>query len=177
MGETGGKDFIIAHPSADPAALAVAMARGGFEYQGQKCSAPSRVYVPKSLWPEVRDRTAAIMEEIRVGDVADFRNFMGAVIDSRAFAKIGGYLEDASRNAIIVAGGQRNGEVGWFVQPTLVVTTDPGLMAPIAQGQRVGTVTLTAPDFPTQTLPVYAAQAVPRAGLASRLWGKMFGHK
>jgi 1-pyrroline-5-carboxylate dehydrogenase len=126
VGETGGKDFIIAHPSADPAALAVAIARGGFEYQGQKCSAPSRVYVPKSLWPEVRDRTAAIMEDIRVGDVADFRNFMGAVIDSRAFAKIGGYLDDASRNAIIVAGGQRNGEVGWFVQPTLVVTTDPG---------------------------------------------------
>jgi 1-pyrroline-5-carboxylate dehydrogenase len=126
VGETGGKDFILAHASADPAALAVAIARGGFEYQGQKCSAPSRVYVPASLWPEVRDRTVAIMQEIRVGDIADFRNFMGAVIDSRSFAKIGGYLDDAKANASIVAGGKRNGEVGWFIEPTLVETTDPG---------------------------------------------------
>src|SRR5207249_1195561 len=81
VGETGGKDFIVAHSSADPAALAVAIARGGFEYQGQKCSAVSRVYVPESIWPEVRDRTVAIMKDIRMGDVTDFRNFMGAVID------------------------------------------------------------------------------------------------
>jgi 1-pyrroline-5-carboxylate dehydrogenase len=81
VGETGGKDFIVAHPSADPAAVAVAIARGGFEYQGQKCSAASRVYVPKSIWKDVRDQTVAMMEEIRVGDVRDFRKFLGAVID------------------------------------------------------------------------------------------------
>src|SRR6187549_591242 len=85
VGETGGKDFIVAHSSADPVALSVAIARGGFEYQGQKCSAASRVYVPESIWPEVRDRTVAIMKELRVGDPADFRNFMRAVIDKRAF--------------------------------------------------------------------------------------------
>ncbi|HJP59396.1 MAG TPA: aldehyde dehydrogenase family protein, partial [Gemmatimonadaceae bacterium] len=89
VGETGGKDFIVAHPSADPVALSVAIARGGFEYQGQKCSAVSRVYIPESIWPEVRDRTVAIMKEIRMGDVTDFRNFMGAVIDKKAFSKIG----------------------------------------------------------------------------------------
>ncbi|PYP99887.1 MAG: 1-pyrroline-5-carboxylate dehydrogenase, partial [Acidobacteria bacterium] len=89
VGETGGKDFIVAHSSADPAALAVAIARGGFEYQGQKCSAVSRVYVPRSLWSDVRDRTVAIMRELRMGDVTDFRNFVGAVIDQKAFEKIG----------------------------------------------------------------------------------------
>ena len=83
VGETGGKDFIVAHPSADPTALAVAIARGGFEYQGQKCSAASRVYVPQSLWNEVRDRAVAMMNEIKMGDVRDFRNFMGAVIDQQ----------------------------------------------------------------------------------------------
>jgi 1-pyrroline-5-carboxylate dehydrogenase len=85
VGETGGKDFILAHPSADPASLAVAIARGAFEYQGQKCSAASRVYVPKSLWPAVRDRLVAIMEDMRMGDIQDFRNFVGAVIDQKAF--------------------------------------------------------------------------------------------
>ncbi len=85
VGETGGKDFIVAHPSADPAAVAVAIARGGFEYQGQKCSAASRVYIPESLWNEVRDRTVAMMQEIKIGDVRDFRNFLGAVIDQKAF--------------------------------------------------------------------------------------------
>ena len=99
VGETGGKDFIVAHPSADPQALAVAIARGGFEYQGQKCSAASRVYVPQSLWRDVRDRTVAMMSEIRMGDVRDFRNFMGAVIDEKAFKKIGEYLDDAKQNA------------------------------------------------------------------------------
>src|SRR5687767_1107386 len=92
VGETGGKDFIVAHSSADPVALSVAIARGGFEYQGQKCSAVGRVYVPRSLWNEVRDRTVAIMKTIKMGDVADFRNFMGAVIDRKAFDRIGGYL-------------------------------------------------------------------------------------
>ncbi|HEU4566104.1 MAG TPA: L-glutamate gamma-semialdehyde dehydrogenase [Gemmatimonadaceae bacterium] len=126
VGETGGKDFIVAHPSADPEALAVAIARGGFEYQGQKCSAASRVYVPTSMWSEVRDRTVAMMEQLRVGDVRDFRNFMGAVIDRKAFDKISAYLEDARANASIVSGGTAKGEAGYFITPTLVETRDPG---------------------------------------------------
>ena len=125
VGETGGKDFIVAHASADPAAVAVAIARGGFEYQGQKCSAASRVYVPKSIWNEVRDQTVAIMEEIRVGDVRDFRNFMGAVIDKKAFTKISEYLADAKDNARILSGGKADGKKGWFIHPTLVETADP----------------------------------------------------
>ena len=126
VGETGGKDFIVAHSSADPAALSVAIARGGFEYQGQKCSAASRVYVPESLWPEVRDRTVAIMKDIKMGDVADFRNFMGAVIDKKAFTKIGEYLEHGRKNANVVAGGVARGEEGYFIEPTLIETKDPG---------------------------------------------------
>jgi 1-pyrroline-5-carboxylate dehydrogenase len=125
VGETGGKDFIVAHASADPVALSVAIARGGFEYQGQKCSAVSRVYVPESIWPEVRDRTVAIMKDIRMGDVTDFRNFMGAVIDQKSFTKIGEYLEHGRQNASIVSGGVARGEDGYFIEPTLVVTEDP----------------------------------------------------
>jgi 1-pyrroline-5-carboxylate dehydrogenase len=126
VGETGGKDFIVAHPSADAAALAVGIVRGGFEYQGQKCSAASRVYVPRSLWPEVRDRCVAMIEQIRIGDVRDFRNFMGAVIDRKSFDKISGYLDDARRNATIVAGGKADDAEGYFVHPTLVESRDPG---------------------------------------------------
>src|SRR5215212_6040433 len=96
VGETGGKDFIVAHPSADAQALAVAIARGGYEYQGQKCSAASRVYVPKSLWPQVRDAAVGMIEQIRMGDVRDFRNFMGAVIDEKSFKKIDEYIVDAT---------------------------------------------------------------------------------
>jgi 1-pyrroline-5-carboxylate dehydrogenase len=126
VGETGGKDFIVAHASADPQALAVAIARGGYEYQGQKCSAVSRVYVPRSLWPTVKERVVAIIDEIKVGDPTDFRNFMGAVIDKRAFTKISEYIDDAKRNATIVAGGTVDGKSGYFVHPTLVETDDPG---------------------------------------------------
>ena len=125
VGETGGKDFIVAHPSADPIALAVAIVRGGFEYQGQKCSAASRVYVPKSLWPMVRDHVAQMASQIKVGDVRDFTNFMGAVIDKRAFDKHTEYLALAQRDCEIVTGGTSNGDVGYFVQPTLVRTDDP----------------------------------------------------
>lgn len=125
VGETGGKDFIIAHPSADPQAVAVAIARGGYEYQGQKCSAASRVYVPRSLWKEVRDRTVAIIEEIRMGDVRDFRNFMGAVIDRKAFEKISEYLADARANARVIAGGGAKGDVGYFIEPTLIEAPSP----------------------------------------------------
>src|SRR5918911_2743791 len=115
VGETGGKDFIVAHASADAEALATAIARGGFEYQGQKCSAASRVYVPRSLWDEVRDRAVAMLEEMGVGDVRDFRNFMGAVIDEKAFRKISDYIDDAKKNATIVAGGTASGDEGWFI--------------------------------------------------------------
>ncbi|MEA2762354.1 MAG: 1-pyrroline-5-carboxylate dehydrogenase [Gemmatimonadaceae bacterium] len=126
VGETGGKDFIVAHPSADPAALSVAIARGGFEYQGQKCSAASRVYIPESIWPEVRDRTVAIMRDIKMGDVTDFRNFMGAVIDKKAFIKIGEYLDHGHKNATVISGGVARGEDGYFIEPTLIETKDPG---------------------------------------------------
>jgi 1-pyrroline-5-carboxylate dehydrogenase len=125
VGETGGKDFIIAHPSADVAGLATAIVRGGFEYQGQKCSAASRIYIPKSIWPEVRDRVIAMIKEIKVGDVSNFKNFMGAVIDKRAHDRITAYLADGKKNAKILAGGVANGETGWFVEPTLVQTEDP----------------------------------------------------
>jgi 1-pyrroline-5-carboxylate dehydrogenase len=125
VGETGGKDFIVAHASADPAALAVAIVRGGYEYQGQKCSAVSRVYVPASLWNDVRGRCEAMIKDIKIGDVRDFRNFMGAVIDRKAFDKISGYIEDARAHATIVAGGRCNAETGYFVEPTLVETQDP----------------------------------------------------
>ena len=125
VGETGGKDFIIAHPSADPTEVAVAIARGGFEYQGQKCSAASRVYVPQSLWNEVRERTVGMLQELKVGDVRDFRNFMGAVIDRKAFTKIGEYLEDARKNAKVLHGGTAKGDEGYFIQPTLLQTDDP----------------------------------------------------
>ncbi|MBP7776438.1 MAG: L-glutamate gamma-semialdehyde dehydrogenase [Acidobacteria bacterium] len=126
VGETGGKDFIMVHPSADPQEVAVAMVRGAYEYQGQKCSAASRVYVPKSLWPEVRDRAVAMMREIKMGDTRDFRNFMGAVIDKKAFTKISGYIEHAKRNAKVVQGGGANGRAGYFIEPTLVQTDNPG---------------------------------------------------
>ncbi len=125
VGETGGKDFIVAHSSADPVALSVAIARGGFEYQGQKCSAASRVYVPKSLWPEVRDRTVAIMKDIKMGDVTDFRNFMGAVIDKKAFGKISEYLDHGRSNGKVLSGGVARGDDGYFIEPTLVETEDP----------------------------------------------------
>jgi len=126
VGETGGKDFIVAHSSADPVALSVAIARGGFEYQGQKCSAVSRVYVPKSIWPEVRDRTVAIMKDMRMGDVTDFRNFMGAVIDKKAFARIGEFLDHGRANASILSGGVARGDDGYFIEPTLIETKDAG---------------------------------------------------
>jgi 1-pyrroline-5-carboxylate dehydrogenase len=126
VGETGGKDFIVAHPSADVDALAVAIVRGGFEFQGQKCSAASRVYVPRSIWDAVRDRAVAMIDDIRIGDVQDFRNFMGAVIDKRAFDKISDYLEHAKKNASIVTGGRVDGSQGYFITPTIVETRDPG---------------------------------------------------
>jgi 1-pyrroline-5-carboxylate dehydrogenase len=128
VGETGGKDFILAHPSADVDALAVAMVRGAYEYQGQKCSAASRAYIPDSIWPAVRDRVVAMIEDIRVGDVADFSNFMGAVIDHRAFTKLRDHLEAAKQDpgVTVLAGGGTDDSIGFFVQPTLLQVEDPG---------------------------------------------------
>ena len=127
VGETGGKDFILAHPSADLDALAVAMVRGAYEYQGQKCSAASRAYIPDTLWPAVRDRVIAMIEDIRMGDVADFRNFMGAVIDRRAFTRLKDHLDRAKRDpgVKVLAGGVADDSVGYFVQPTLLQVEDP----------------------------------------------------
>src|SRR5438105_3218206 len=124
VGETGGKDFIVAHPSADAQEVAVAIVRGGFEYQGQKCSAASRVYIPESLWPEVRDRAVAMMREIKMGDVTDFRTFMGAVIESQSFDKISSYLADAKENRKVNQGGAAKGDTGYFIEPTLIETKD-----------------------------------------------------
>ena len=129
VGETGGKDFVFAHVSADVDALATALVRGAFEYQGQKCSAASRAYIPASLWPRVQDSLLAQVAEIRVGDVVDFTNFMGAVIDEHAFDSIRGYLDGVrnSRDARILAGGGADGRVGWFIEPTVVQVSRPDL--------------------------------------------------
>ena len=125
VGETGGKDFIVAHASADPQAVAVGMVRGAFEYQGQKCSAASRAYIPKSLWPDIRDRCVAMMQEIKQGDVRDFRNFVAAVIDERAFDRNKSYLDLAKTTANIVAGGGADKTKGYYIEPTLVEAQDP----------------------------------------------------
>jgi 1-pyrroline-5-carboxylate dehydrogenase len=124
VGETGGKNFVLAHASADVAALATAIIRGGFEYQGQKCSAASRVFVPKSLWPALRERLCDEIATIRVGDVADFGNFMGAVIDEKAWRKHTAVIEEARTQSgcQILTGGRTHRERGWFVDPTLIVT-------------------------------------------------------
>ncbi len=125
VGETGGKDFIVVHASADPQAVAVAAVRGAFEFQGQKCSAASRMYVPKSKWNDIRDRMVAMMKEIKVGDVRDFRNFMGAVIDKKSFDKISGYIDDGRKNAKVIQGGGCKGDEGYFIEPTLVESSNP----------------------------------------------------
>ena len=126
VGETGGKDFIFVHASADIDAVAAAIVRGGFEYQGQKCSAASRVYVPDSKWPAIRDRVVAMVAELRQGDPSDFRNFLCAVIDEASFNSISEYLDLAKSSASckVLTGGTGNREVGWFIPPTVVETSD-----------------------------------------------------
>src|ERR1041384_3442398 len=127
VGETGGKDFILAHASADVEALGPGMGRGAFEYQGQKCSAASRAYVPASLWPRVRDRVLEMLADVKVGDPADFRNFMGAVIDRKAFDKIKAYIEAAQQapGAKLGFGGGAHDADGYFIDPTLLQAEDP----------------------------------------------------
>jgi 1-pyrroline-5-carboxylate dehydrogenase len=125
VGETGGKDFIVAHPSADPDAVATAIVRGSFEYQGQKCSAASRVYAPSNLWPRIRERLEEDVDQIQVGDVQDFRNFMGAVIDGNAYKTQVDAIKLARSQAEVVVGGDADDAQGYFVKPTVVSTTDP----------------------------------------------------
>ena len=127
VGETGGKGFVFAHPSSDVDALVTALVRGAFEYQGQKCSAASRAYIPASLWPRVEKGLKKQIAEIRVGDPADFRNFMGAVIDAAAFKSIKGYIDHAkrSRDAAIVVGGGSDARKGYFIEPTVVRARRP----------------------------------------------------
>jgi 1-pyrroline-5-carboxylate dehydrogenase len=127
VGETGGKDFVLAHPSADPAVVRTALLRGAFEYQGQKCSAASRAYVARSVWTQIRDDLAAETDALAVGDVTDLRNFMGAVIDDRAFAKHKAAIDRAHADPAItvLAGGSYDDSVGYFVRPTILECTEP----------------------------------------------------
>jgi 1-pyrroline-5-carboxylate dehydrogenase len=126
VGETGGKNFVVAHPSADPRALSVALARGAFEYQGQKCSAASRAYIPRSLWEEMRDDVCNAASSMKMGDVADLSTFLGAVIDEKAFNRIASAIDEAkSRGESILAGGESDRSEGWFIRPTIIETKDP----------------------------------------------------
>ncbi|MGC3997690.1 MAG: L-glutamate gamma-semialdehyde dehydrogenase [Anaeromyxobacter sp.] len=127
VGETGGKDFVFVHPSADVDAAAVGLVRGAFEYQGQKCSAASRAYIPESLWPAIRERLLAMVEAIRVGEVEDFTNFMGAVIDRGSFESLKKAINSArdSSQAKIIAGGTCDDSTGFFIEPTIIETVNP----------------------------------------------------
>lgn len=127
VGETGGKDFVVAHASADPKALAVALIRGAFEYQGQKCSAASRAYIPTSIWPKVSAYLKEDLEAIQMGGTEDFGNFVNAVIDAKAFARIATFIADAKKdsNTKIFAGGNCDDSKGYFVEPTILVTVNP----------------------------------------------------
>ncbi len=127
VGETGGKDFVLAHKSADARALATALVRGAFEYQGQKCSAASRAYIPSNLWDEVKGYLRADLEQIRMGGVEDFRNFVNAVISEKSFDKIVKYIEHAKKDpkAEIIAGGGYDKSVGYFIEPTIIESFDP----------------------------------------------------
>lgn len=127
VGETGGKDFIIAHPDSDAEQIAVACLRGAFEFQGQKCSAASRAYLPTSLWPAIKKRLVSDMKTLKMGTVEDFSNFVNAVIDERAFDKIAAYIdgEKGKPTSEIIAGGDHDKSEGFFIEPTVIVTTDP----------------------------------------------------
>ena len=125
VGETGGKDFVIAHPSARPAQVATALSRGAFEYQGQKCSAASRAYIPQSLWPEVKELLLADLASMKMGSVEDMGNFVSAVITETSFDKLAGFIDNAKKasDAEVIAGGGYDKSVGYFIEPTVIVTT------------------------------------------------------
>ncbi len=127
VGETGGKDFVFAHSSADIESLVTALVRGAFEFQGQKCSAASRAYIPESIWPKVKQRLVEEVNTIKMGDIEDFTNFMGAVIDAKAFKSIKAYIDYAkeSHEAEIICGGNCDDSTGFFIEPTVIVTTNP----------------------------------------------------
>src|SRR5690606_14906556 len=127
VGETGGKDFIMGHKSADPAEVATAIVRGAFEYQGQKCSAASRCYIPDNLWEEVKTLVLRDLKTMKMGGTEDFSNFINAVIDERAFDSIVGYIEAARENKLneIIAGGKYDKTKGYFIEPTIILTKDP----------------------------------------------------
>lgn len=127
VGETGGKDFIVAHPSADPIEVATGIARGAFEFQGQKCSAASRAYLPDNLWPAIKEQLLSDIKSFKMGPPSDFSNFINAVIDKAAFDKISGFIDDVKKqeDAEIIAGGNYDDSKGYFIEPTVVVTTDP----------------------------------------------------
>jgi len=127
VGETGGKDFIMAHKSAEPKSLAVAISRGAFEYQGQKCSAASRAYIPSNLWEEVKGYVLADLKDMKMGPTEDFTNFINAVIDEKSFDKLAGYIDAAKKdsNVEIIAGGKYDKSSGYFIEPTIIVAKDP----------------------------------------------------
>ncbi|MFK7951393.1 MAG: L-glutamate gamma-semialdehyde dehydrogenase [Ekhidna sp.] len=127
VGETGGKDFVVAHKSADAKEVATGLVRGSFEYQGQKCSAASRAYIPSNLWDDVKNYMIADLKEIKMGSPEDFGNFVNAVIDERSFNKIAGYIDQAKedKNVEIIAGGNYDGSKGWFIEPTVIEAKDP----------------------------------------------------
>lgn len=127
VGETGGKDFVMAHESADVKALTTGLVRGAFEYQGQKCSAASRAYIPSNLWPAVKEQLVADLKEIKMGGTEDFSNFVNAVIDERAFDKIAGYIDNAKKSdkITVIAGGNYDKSKGYFIEPTVLLTSDP----------------------------------------------------
>ncbi|HHS95939.1 MAG TPA: L-glutamate gamma-semialdehyde dehydrogenase [Phaeodactylibacter sp.] len=127
VGETGGKDFVVAHPSANSKEVATALSRGAFEYQGQKCSAASRAYIPKNMWKDVKRQLLSDLHAMKMGSPEDFTNFINAVIDERAFNKITNYIAMAkkSKNAEVIAGGEYSKKEGYFIEPTVILTTDP----------------------------------------------------
>ncbi len=135
VGETGGKDFVFAHPSADPQAVAVGLLRGAFEFQGQKCSAASRAYIPKSLWKEIEPSLLEMVSELKMGDVADFKNFINAVIDKSAFKTIKGYIDAAkeSPDAKILCGGGCDDSTGYFIEPTVILADKPDFLTMVEE--------------------------------------------
>jgi 1-pyrroline-5-carboxylate dehydrogenase len=127
VGETGGKDYVMVHPSANAREVGIGLVRGAFEYQGQKCSAASRAYIPSSMWPELKEILKTEVSSIKMGDVEDFTNFMGAVIEKKAFDKISGYIDHAKNDpgVEIIAGGNYDDAKGYFIEPTVLEAKDP----------------------------------------------------